>query len=170
MSKPASAGERRIEPLLDFLGRAELLGGVAEGLFGAMPPAPLDGVADGADQQVVVDLAFDQVVLGTGLDRLDGRRLVVVAGEHDDRHVGGVGVHGEEGFQPAAVGQGQVEEDHVEGVLGAALHARREQLHVHQLEGAVPAVAQEVAHDPDVVGIVFHQQDSDVVDAAMIAD
>ena len=36
----------------------------------------------------------------------------------------------------------------------------------HQLEGAVPAVAEEVAHDPHVVRIVFHQQDSDVVDAA----
>ena len=54
---------QRIEPLLDFLGRPELLGGVAEGLFGAVPPAPLDGITDGADQQVVVDLAFDQVIL-----------------------------------------------------------------------------------------------------------
>ena len=63
--------------------------------------------------------------------------------------------------RPAAVGQREVQEDDVEGALRAALHARRKQLHVDQLEGAVPAVAQQVAHDPDVVGIIFHQQDSD---------
>ena len=53
----------RIEPLLDLLGGPELLRRVAHRVFGAMPPAALDGVADRADQQLVVDLALDQVVL-----------------------------------------------------------------------------------------------------------
>ena len=61
------AGEHRrpgrIEPLLDLLGGAELLRRVAHRLFGVLPAAPLDGVADRADQGVVVDLALDQVVL-----------------------------------------------------------------------------------------------------------
>ena len=71
-----------------------------------------------------------------------------------------MGVHGEEGLQPLAVGQGEVQQDHVEGVFGAALDGRREQLDLDQLERPVPAVAQQIAHHPDVVGIVFDQQDS----------
>ena len=149
MSKPGRTGRLgRIEPLLDFLGGAELLRRVAQRLLGAMPPAALDGVADRTHQQVVVHLAFDQIVLRPGLHGLDRGALVVMAREHDDRHVAGVGVHGEEGFQPLAVGQAEVQQDDVELLLGAALDGRREQLDLDQVEGPVPAVAQQVAASP----------------------
>ncbi len=106
MSKPGSVGRlARIEPLLDFLGGAELLRRVAHGVLGPMPPVAFDGVADRADQRLVVHLALDQVVLRPGLHGLHGALLVVVAREHDDRHVAGVGVHGEKGLQAVAVGQ-----------------------------------------------------------------
>ena len=59
-----------------------------------------------------------------------------------------------------AVGQAEVEQDDVEAVLVAALDGRREQLDLDQLERPVPAVAQQIAHHPNVVGIVFDQQDS----------
>ena len=46
---------------------------------------PFDGVAHGAQEQVAVDLALDQVVLGAFLDGADGEALIVQAGQHDDR-------------------------------------------------------------------------------------
>ena len=48
----------------------------------------------------------------------------------------------------------------VEAVFVAAFDRRREQFDLDQIERLVPAVAQEIAHHPDVVGIVFDQQDS----------
>jgi len=76
-------------------------------------------------------------------------------------HLAGVGVYGEEGLEPLAVRQGEVQQDHVEGPLGQALDGRREQLDLDHVERLVPAVAEEIAHHPDVVGIVLDQQDFD---------
>ena len=164
MSKPGRFGRcGGKEPLLDFLGGAELLRGVAEGRFGLVPPRPLDGVADRSDQQVVVDLALDQVILGPGLHGLDGRRLVVIAREHHDRHVAGMGVHGDEGLQALAVGQREIQEDDIEGEFAEPLQAGGEQFHVAQFERSVPAVAQQVAHDPNVVRIILDQEDVDAL-------
>jgi len=48
----------------------------------------LDRVLHRAQQQLPVELALDEVVLGAGLDRRERDRLVVVSGEDDDRHLG----------------------------------------------------------------------------------
>jgi hypothetical protein len=77
---------------------------------GALGFLALHGVTHCPQQQVAVHLALDQVVLGTGLDRVQGHHFVIGAGEHDDGHLGGVGEHGAEGLDAQAVGQGQVEQ------------------------------------------------------------
>ncbi len=61
----------RKEPLLDLLRGAKFLGRVAELVFGPVPAPSFQRVTDGSDQQVVVELALDQVVLGAGLNGAD---------------------------------------------------------------------------------------------------
>ena len=48
----------------------------------------LDRVLHRAQQQLAVELALDQVVLRAALHRVERELLVVVAGQHDDRHLG----------------------------------------------------------------------------------
>ena len=52
----------------------------------------VDNAADTAERtvEVAVHLALDQVVLGTGLDRVQGHYFVIGAGEHDDELVAGI--------------------------------------------------------------------------------
>ena len=47
----------------------------------------LDRVLHRLQQQLAVDLALDEVVLRAALHRVERELLVVVAGEHDDRHL-----------------------------------------------------------------------------------
>ena len=119
-------GLGRIQALLNFARGAKLLGRVAHHLLGPMPPAAFDGVADRADQQMIVHLALDEVVLRAGLHGLDRALFVVVAREDDDRHIAHLGVHGEESLQPPAVGQAEVEQDYVKMVFRATLDGRGE--------------------------------------------
>ena len=91
----------------------------------------LDRVLHRAQQQLAVEAALDEVVLRPALHRGERERLVVVAGEHDDRHRGRVRVDLGEGLQAMAVGQRQVEQ-HQRGVV------RRELLQaVRQAVGAM---------------------------------
>ncbi len=159
-SKPSSlGGHERIEPLLDFARRAELLGCVAERFFGMIPPAALDGIADGSNQQAVGQLALDQIILCPGLHGLDGGSFVVVAREDHDRHFAGMRVQVEKSFQTGAVGQAEVQQHDVELLLFAALDGRGEQFHLNQFERAVPTISQQIPHDVHVVRIVLDQQD-----------
>ena len=122
-----------------------------------MTPIALDGIADRAKEHVVAHLAFDQIVLRPGLHGFDRALFVVVGRQHDDRHVARVGAHGEKGFQAVAVGQGEVQKNHIKAVLVATFDRRRKQFHLNHVEWLVPAVAKEIAHHPNVVGIVFNQ-------------
>lgn len=59
---------------LDVAGDAELGRGHAEGFFGVLAAGAFDAVANAADEEVVGEVAFDEVVLSAGLDGLCGER------------------------------------------------------------------------------------------------
>ncbi len=63
----------------------------------------LDRVGDRADDVVVVDPALDEVVLRTLADREQGKRLVLLAAEHDDRDSGVGRAHSLDGLQAIGV-------------------------------------------------------------------
>ncbi|GAA3414570.1 hypothetical protein GCM10018952_35620 [Streptosporangium vulgare] len=60
---------------------------------------------------------FDQVVVGPRLEQADDLRLVVPRRGHDDRHAGDAADHLER-LRPVQVGQPEVEDHRVRGVLG----------------------------------------------------
>ena len=66
-------------------------------------------------------------------------------------------------FQALAVWQREIEEDYVEVHRRDPLQPRGEEIDVRQLEWTVPAVAEQVAHDPDVVRIVLDEEDLHVL-------
>ena len=92
--------------------------GVFEGLA-------LDGVADRAQQPVRVDPALDEVVLRALLQGFDGQRLVVEAGQDDQRNVRRRGVGAPHGLEALGVGQSEVKQDDVDRALGEVLSRRR---------------------------------------------
>ena len=95
------------------LGRHELL--LPQPQQARLRAAALDGVPDGADQQRAVDLALDQVVLGSRGDGVGAEVLVVEAGEDAD---GGQRIGAEQRVQPVearVAGEVQVEQ-HAVGV------------------------------------------------------
>ena len=89
---------------------------VAESVVGGLAG---DGVADRAHQQSGVDLAFDEVVLGALTDRA-GREFVVIETREDDHRDPRCRlVDAEEGVEPEAVGQREIEQHNVEPVCSA---------------------------------------------------
>ena len=53
-------------------------------------------------------------------------------------------MHGEEGLQPLAIGQGKVEQDDIERGLAEPFQSGGKELDVGQLERPVPAVAEQI--------------------------
>ncbi len=88
--------------LLTRLGAQSILGALA-----------FDGVAEGADEEVALDAALDEVVLGAGADAGDGEVLVVGAAHDNDGDAGGGGVDAGDEVEAVAVGEGEIEEDDV---------------------------------------------------------
>ena len=77
----------------------------------------LDRVAQGPQQAARLDLALDEVVLRAFLQRLGGQRLVVEAGQHHQRDARRGRVGPPHRLQPLRVGQPEIEQDDVDGML-----------------------------------------------------
>jgi hypothetical protein len=95
--------------------------------------------------QLIARNRLDQVVEGAALHRLDGRLRRPVGGDEDHRALGVEGVDVAEDVEAGAVGQLQVEDDHVGPVLGQAGQplgrgARRQHLCPLGLEDAAEGV------------------------------
>jgi hypothetical protein len=71
---------------------------------------PFHGIADGPLQMLAGDVAFDQIVLNSLMDRLHGQRFIILAGKHDDRYVGRVLHNSTKGFRAAAIGKVQIQQ------------------------------------------------------------
>jgi hypothetical protein len=119
----------------------------------------LDRVVHRAQQQLAVEAAFDQVVLRAALYRRERERIVVVAGEHDDRHRRRVRIHFGEGVQAEAVGQRQVQ-DHQRGLAGRqVLQPDRQAVRDVNAEWRGGIFRDHLADQPGVARIVLDKED-----------
>ena len=119
----------------------------------------LDGVVHRAQQQLAVEPRLDQVVLRPALHRRQRHRLVVVAGEHDDRHRGRVRVDAREGLQPHGVRQRQIQQHQGGLAAGQALQAVRQAIGELQRERRRRVLADHLLDEARVARVVLDQED-----------
>ena len=96
---------------------------------------PLDGVVNGPCEKGAAQFLLDNVVLSPTLYGLNGRSLVIKAGEDHDRYPGRLIFDAAERVQPAAVGEREVQDDDIERFLAKAFDGLAEPLNVDYLEG-----------------------------------
>ena len=133
----------------------ELVVGLAEGDLGAFT---LDGVLEGAEEEVVVHLAFDEVILRTGLDELDGSGNIGDPADDDDCDVRGDGVDGAEGVAGETVGKGEIEEDGVDAAKAQRSQSLCEITRNSRVKSWVRSSAEDVLKEPRVLRSILHDQ------------
>ena len=70
-------------------------------------------MTDGPADQRAIELALDQVILGTGLHDLGFELGVAMPGEHDDGRFRRQFLHAGDRRQASGIGQGKVEQDQI---------------------------------------------------------
>src|SRR5437899_4381970 len=126
-----------------------------ESLFG---PVAFNGVRDGTDQNMAVDLAFDEVVLGTFTNGFDRHGFVIGSAQNNDRHVRRLCVQSLEGFKPLAVRPGEIRENHVELIVAEPRQRVCKARHASPGEKHGLALAQQQLEQPRIHRAIFHQQ------------
>src|SRR5690606_30872470 len=119
----------------------------------------LDGIAQRPSGDGELPRALDQVVLCARLHRLHGNLFVVQRRKHHHRQVGCVAVQVKEGGQPLAVGQAQVEQRGVKGLLGKQRQRLAQAIHHGQTVARLCFLRQRIAQEEYIGGIVLNQQD-----------
>ena len=94
------------------------------------------------------------------LQGLCGQRLVVQAGQHHQRDAGRRGVRPPHGLQSLCVGQAQVEQDDVNGMLGKMITARPSLMFhdVRQLGIVRALLVEHLAEQAGVSRVVLDQE------------
>ena len=118
----------------------------------------LGRVADRPAEGVRCRLALDQVVLRPGRDRREPGVFLGQAGQHDDRRRRGHGQYLRDDFQPAGVGQVQVQQDAAGDAVAAQLLLRLGQRARPHQGGADAAVGEQFFDQDHVPRIVLDQQ------------
>ena len=119
----------------------------------------LDRVLHRPEQQVAIDPALHEVVLRAALHRVERERLVVVAREHDDRHLGRVREHFAEGVEAGAVGKREIEEHELGLLEREDFEPAGEPFRHRDVEGRGRILGEHLADEPRVAGVVLDQQD-----------
>ncbi len=149
------------------LGTVGVLGG-GLGLLGGVPGRSqrllallaVDGIADRPDQRPRVRLPFHQVILRAATDGLAGDVLVRQAGGHENGHRGHGCGEPRNRLQAVRVGQGEVQEDGLEGLAAEAFQGFPQGSGPGDLELPWGNLRQHLLEQNGVRTVVFHQQDS----------
>ncbi len=112
-----------------------------------------------AQQQLAVEAALHQVVLRAALHRVQRHGLVVVAGQHDDRHGGRMRVHARERFQPEGIGQRQIEQHEPGLAAREVLEAARQAVGGVEVKRRRRVLADHLQDEPRVARVVLDQED-----------
>jgi len=110
-------------------------------------------------EELPVDLALDEIVLRAALHREERERLVVVAREHDDRHLGRVRVHLREGLEALAVRQRQVQEHELGGLERQHLEPARQPVGAGEPERRGGIFPQHLLDEAGVRRVVLDEED-----------
>jgi hypothetical protein len=95
-----------------------------------------------------------------GRQRVGAERIGVLAGE-DDHRDGQLRPVGAQPVEPVAVGQRQVEQQDANPALLEARQHRLKPVDVHHLQLRVLRPVKQVVQEPDVLGVVFDDEDGD---------
>ncbi len=128
------------------------------GKAGTQQPLALHRIGDGAAQLLAIQAPLDQKILRPQAHRLDGKGLVVIAGDHQDRHSRRGGQHRLQDPQPLPVGQAEVQQNRV--VLRRRQTCPRTRQIVGQIDPGdrVAALGKKHLGEAGVQGIVLDQQ------------
>jgi hypothetical protein len=137
----------------------QLVAGALEFVLGFLA---LEGVAQGADEEAIIDAALYQIILGTALHGLDGEAFVIHAGEDDDGDVRRAILDAEEGLEALAIGECEIEQDGVDAGELEQIEAGAEGGDVGYLEDGVVALHEEALKQLGVLLVILDQQDMDV--------
>ena len=159
--RPSRVAHQRLLEAVDEEGTVGQTGErVVERLVGErdLRALALDGVAQRAGEQLAVDAALDQVVLGSLLQRLDGDAEVVAPGDDDDRQLRREQLQPLDRLEAVGVGEAQVDED--TAGPGKALPGGLEPVDVLQLEEPVGGVVEHERDQPCIAGVVLDEEDA----------
>ena len=119
----------------------------------------LGGIADGAQQQIGVSSIFKKIILGSLPDRGEAQGFIGQAGQDHEGHLGGLGMSLDEGVQPLAVRQAQIQQYQVDPSLAQAFQPIGKPGHPLDGKTLPPGVGQHFPNQAGVARIIFNQQD-----------
>jgi hypothetical protein len=142
--------------------------GLTEGFLGAFA---FDGIADGAGEEAVVGLAFDEVVLGAATDGLGAQRNVVGPGEDEDGELRSLGNQAADAIHALGVREEQVEKGDVKGMVREAGEGILETGGVNHFDGRLNGATEGFLEEADVAGVIFDEEDMEgrVIHGVMLA-
>ena len=137
----------------------QLTTGVSKEALAVLYAFALDGIAQRSHQPLRIDVSFDQVVLGALLHCFDSEVLVVQAAEDHDRHIWRRRASLNEGLEPGAIGQPQIQQHDVDAWLAQTPESARQAIDVGQCYGSlIVGFRQHHADQPRIAGVIFDQQ------------
>ncbi len=137
------------------VGQAVPMGEIPEPALGSLAR---HRITQGVHQRLAVDSSLDQIVLGSGRQRLIGERRIAVAGQHHQGNVGGRLSDPGDRLQTVGIRQARVEKDRVES-SGFNLGKRLAQpWRAGDGELGLAGLAEQLADDQRILGIVLDDE------------
>ena len=116
-----------------------------------------NGVGDGTDENVAIDLAFDEIILGAFTDGFDRHGFVVGSAQDDHGHSRSLCAESLERVQALAVGQGQIRKDDIELFVAQLCQCLGEARDAGPCKIHGLALAEEQLEQARIDGAIFHQ-------------
>jgi hypothetical protein len=127
----------------------------------AVRAAALEGIAHRPGEEGRVELAFDQIILGAGMNHAQRERLIVDAAEDQDGEILLVGEQAGESVKALAIREGEVEEDEIDAcVLDGVLRICQAVDAGSEAEFAA-AFREQLGDEPRIAGVVLDEKDID---------
>ncbi len=121
-------------------------------------PFAFNGISNGAEEKVLIDLSLDKIILGALTDGLDGEIFIDQSGQNDNGHVGNPGLKGKKTVQPGTIRQGQVQQDDIKMILLTQFQSVGDTFATGQFHAKGPHLLHDAPKEFDIPRIIFHQQ------------
>jgi hypothetical protein len=119
---------------------------------------PLYGVSNRANQSVGIGAPFDQVVLGTLLERPRREGFIIKTRKNQDGEAKGLIMDLDQATHPRFIRESQVEQDYIKFILGQPAPSLAQSIDMRHAErGRIP-FGKRFLHQTRVARIVFHEQ------------
>jgi hypothetical protein len=129
-----------------------------EFVFQAFQALAFGGIAERPQNPAHLDLAFDEIVLGTFLQGLLGHRFVVQGRQHHEGGTGRGSVGAAYRAQSLRIGQSRVEQNDVDRMARQINLGRTHAVYVRQFDIVRAVIFEHFAEHAHVSGIIFNQE------------